>query len=587
VVLFTLCALLPLAIFATLSVTKVSQHVRQDTRENLHDAAKSSGMAIAARLDQIANGLSLAADLVREWRVENTWFGGEAFKSKVALHCRAMWLIEGDEVEHLFGDGEFLDEGLTSSDREHLAAGKPLLQTVGQPVGLMMSLAVDPADGSGARVAALINSDWFWDPAELRGSNCEFAATDVRGRILFRTFGDDTFAYKPIAKGLNGKKSSSGSLDWTLDGEPHFGRYWQAFLNPQYAMDMWVMQLRPTADAFAVDREFGRFFWLTAIGTLLLVVLASLVQIRRTVNPVVSLREAAGRLGRGDLDVRVDIDSFDEIGDLGSAFNEMAQRLKENIAQREQTERELVASRDAALQAVQAKAEFVTNVSHEFRTPMTEILGATEILTQVDSTNVDEAPVWEEFSGIALHGAQRLARLLDDVLELGEVENSVVAAVDIDASIRAAVASLKPELRSRVVLALDHDLPHIMGDSRRITGVWARLLDNAGKFSEQAAEVSVRGRVVGDKVCVEVVDHGIGIAAEDLGTVFEPFSQVGRDQMVDKATGTGLGLTLARSAIEVLGGSITVKSRLGEGSTFRVTLPAQVAAADCEDSRLR
>ena len=261
----------------------------------------------------------------------------------------------------------------------------------------------------------------------------------------------------------------------------------------------------PCASLSQVERARGRFVWLAASGTLLVVVLASLTQLRRTLDPIVSLQRATGSIGRGDLDIRVAIDSPDEFGDLGSAFNDMAERLQENIAQREQTEVELVASRDAALLAMQAKAEFVTNVSHEFRTPMTEILGATEILTQVESGAGEDAAIWEEFSGIALHGAQRLAKLLDDVLELGDVESGGLVAVNVEASIRSAVARLEPDLRGRVRLEVDEELPAVAADDHRVAEVWVRLLENAGKFSAATTPVCVRGRLVDGHVCVEVL----------------------------------------------------------------------------------
>lgn len=583
VLLFTVCALLPLVVFATLSVSKVSDQVRQDTLEGLRHAAKSSGMAIAARLNQVANDVSLASDLVQSWRTEGRSTGGAALKGKVALHCRAMWLVDGDgdRVDVLCGNDAFVPMEMGSVERAHLAAGKPVLQYGGEPVELRMSLDLDVKDGTDTRLVARINPDWFWDPQELRGTRCEFAACDQRGRVLYHTFDSLTAAQiigaGVIDKSSTGKSRSSGGLEWSIAGAPHLGRFWQAFLAPQYAMDMWVIQSRSRAEAFAVDAEFVRFFWLTAIGTLLFVVLGSLVQIRRTLDPIISLRDATQRLGRGDLDARVRIESPDELGDLGNAFNEMAERLQQNIAKREKTEVELLASRDAALLAVQAKAEFVTNVSHEFRTPMTEILGATEILTQVDPGQDEDASVREEFSGIALHGARRLAKLLDDVLELGQVENDTLAPVDVAATIREAVSGLAPALKDRVHCDLPDSLPTIMGDSRRLAEVWNRLLDNAGKFSEPDTAIEVRAKVMLGRVLVDVVDRGLGIAVEDLERVFEPFSQVGHDQMVNKAHGTGLGLTLARSAVESCGGSISLSSKLGAGSTFRVTLPVEAA----------
>ena len=576
VLLFALCALLPLIVYATLSVTRVSNQVRNDANKGLHVAAKSSGMGIAARLEQVAQDLSLASHLVRNWRAEGVWSGGDALSRQVSEHCAGMWLVGDDRVEALYGDVELPDVSTTQANLDHRAAGKKLLQVYGDPAQLVMSFDIDVDDGEDTHVLALINDDWFWDPQELRGVNCEFACCDPSGHVLFHTC-RDLPATQILAAGVTGG-ASSGSIDWTVDGEPHLGRFWLAFLRPQYNLDLWVIQSRSQADAFAADREFVRFFWLTAIGTMLVVVLGSLVHMRRTLDPIVALQDAAQRLGRGDLGVRVEIVGRDEFGELGAAFNDMAQRLQENIAQRERSERELVASRDAALAAVQAKADFVTNVSHEFRTPMAEILGATEILTQIEED--DDASLREEFSGIALHGAQRLAQLLDDVLELGGVAVSPKESVDVASSIVRSVDGLPKGIRERIDCEFESDLPTVLGDANRLSETWHRLIDNAAKFSKSETAIEIRVVRSESLILVDVTDHGVGIAAGDLEKVFDPFSQVGRDQMINKAHGTGLGLTLARSAVESSGGSISVRSEIGRGSTFRVSLPIEVVVAD-------
>jgi signal transduction histidine kinase len=576
VLLFALCALLPLIVYATLSVTRVSNQVRNDANKSLHVAAKNSGMGIAARLDQVAQDLTLASDLVRSWRAEGVWSGGEALSRQLSEHCAGMWLVEEDRVEALYGDVELPNVSTTQANLDHLAAGKKLLQVYGDPAQLVMSFDIDADDDESTYVLALINDDWFWDPQELRGVNCEFACCDPAGHVLFHTCRDFP-ATQIFAGGITGA-ASSGSIDWTVDGEPHLGRFWLAFLRPHYNLDLWVIQSRSQADAFAADREFVRFFWLTAIGTMLVVVLGSLVQMRRTLDPIVTLRDATQRFGRGDLDVRVEIEGRDEFGELGAAFNDMAQHLQENIAQRERSEQELVASRDAALAAVQAKADFVTNVSHEFRTPMAEILGATEILTQIEED--DDASLREEFSGIALHGAQRLARLLDDVLELGGVTVGTKNSVDIAANIARAVDGMPTEMRERIDCNIESDLPTVLSDDNRLNETWRRLLDNAAKFSESDTAIEVRVTRSESHILVDVTDHGVGIAAGNLEKVFDPFSQVGRDQMINKAHGTGLGLTLARSTIESSGGAISVRSEVGRGSTFRVSLPIETIAAE-------
>lgn len=574
VLLFALCALLPLIVFATLSVTRVSQQMHADLRATLHNAAKTSGMGLAARFGQVAGDLRLTADLVQSSRAEGRFSGGEALKGQVREHCEAVWLFDGDRVEALVGDDPAPQLGLGDEQLAHVRRGLPLALVADDGRSLLMVLEIDPEDGFETRVVGRVRGNWFWDPQELRGVNCEFAACDRLGRVLYHTF-ERLPRSQILAAGVT-RQASSGSIEWQVDGEPHLGRYWHAFLRPQYGLDLWVVQSRSQAEAFAVGNAFVRWFWLTAVCTLLCVVLGSLVQMRRTLDPIVSLRDATRRLGRGELDVRVWIESRDEFGDLGYAFNDMAQRLQENIARREQTERELVASRDAALAAVKAKAEFVTNVSHEFRTPMAEILGATEILTQIDGDDEDGS-VREEFSGIALHGAKRLAQLLDDVLELGEGAAHTKSSVDVGASVQAAIESMEPEVRERVQARFDEDLPTVVGDGHRLTETWCRLIDNAGKFSASSKPIEVDVRRDGPRILVRVTDHGVGIAAEDVKKVFDPFAQVGRDQMIEKAHGTGLGLTLARSVVDAHGGTISVRSELGGGSAFTVSLPIETA----------
>ncbi|MCK5940571.1 MAG: HAMP domain-containing protein, partial [Planctomycetes bacterium] len=333
VLMFALCALLPLIVFATLSVTRVSEQMNADLRATLHNAAKTSGMGLAARLGQVAGDLRLTADLVKSWRVEGMWSDGEALMGQVRDHCEAVWLFDGDRVETLVGERPAPTLELTEAERAHVARGLPLAHVADGGARLMMVLELDADDEYRTRVVAHVRPQWFWDPQELRGVNCQFAACDRLGRVLFHTFRELPQS-QILAAGVT-RQASSGSLEWVVDGQPHLARYWHAFLQPQYGIDLWVVQSRSQAEAFAVGNAFVRWFWLTAACTLLCVVLAGLVQMRRTLDPIVSLRDATQRLGRGDLDVRVWIDSNDEFGELGGAFNDMAGRLQENIAKRE------------------------------------------------------------------------------------------------------------------------------------------------------------------------------------------------------------------------------------------------------------
>lgn len=573
VALFLGCAMLPLLAFAWLTLSRVTQQMNADTRESLHHGAKTSGMGLAARLGQVAADLVLVAELVQRHLDDLRRGEPLPLQEQVAERCAALWFTDGGARIALRGEPLAALPDIGDADRAHLAAGKPLVFVVGEPPQLVMLRAIGEL-AQGRLLVAELRGPTFWDPQELRSPGAEFAVLDAGGQLLSRSF-----EHLPELSTLHAalaRQPSSGTIEWTANGEPHLARYWRAFLSPQYRIDLVVVQSRPQREASGVIDAFVLWFLLTAACTLLCVLLASLVQMRRTLGPIVSLNEATRRVAQGDLGVRVSIKSRDEFGELGGAFNHMTAQLQESVRRREQTERELVASRDEALAAARAKAEFVTNVSHEFRTPMAEIIGATEILSQMDDV---DAEARREFAAIAFHGATRLARMVDDVLQLGSTAAWDVEPVDVAATLGDAVASMPTAVVQRVRCEIAGDLPRVKGVGHRLTDIWCRLLDNANKFSPGATPIQVRARGEHGEVVVEFVDQGVGISRVDLSTIFEPFSQVGRDQLIDKANGTGLGLTLVRNTVERLGGHIEVDSELGSGSTFRITLPIAVDAA--------
>ena len=566
-------ALLPLLAFAWIAAARVNDQLGAELEASLHNGAKTAGMGIAARLSHVAGDLAL----VREFRVRRGPGDDAALAAALGQHVggrlAAAWLETDGVVSPLVGQPAGTFGELSAAEREHLAAGKPLVRVAGTPLRLAMALSVEPGRAGSALVAATVRDGWFWDAEELQAAGCRVGAFDRQWRPLFHTFADapDTTQLARAAAA----SPAAATVTWRPDGEPHVARYWRAFLQPQYHFDLFVVQSRPRTDAFAVGRQFTWWFAATAASTLLLVALVSLVQMRRTLGPIVALHHATRRVAAGELGERVSIRGNDEFAELGVAFNHMTAALQENVRRRERTERELLASRDAALAAARAKAEFVTNVSHELRTPMTEFLGALEILGEAGL----DGPAREEFTAITLRGARRLARLVDDVLELDSADACARGPVDLAATLAAAVAAMPAAARERVRLELAPGLPPVAGDADRLTETWARLLDNAAKFSPAGAPIGVRAHVDGAGTAVEFTDHGVGISRLDLDRVFEPFCQVGRDQLTEKAQGTGLGLTLARRVVEQHGGRIEVESELGNGATFRVWLPAAHATA--------
>ena len=224
------------------------------------------------------------------------------------------------------------------------------------------------------------------------------------------------------------------------------------------------------------------------------------------------------------------------------------------------------------------RRDFVANVGHELKTP----LGAVAVLAETLSAHTGEAEVTARLAGRLQGEAQRLSRLLDDMLDLSQAEAAVVPGVPV------ALAGLVAEVagpagtaaaRAGVRLVVEEIPPEavVPGDERQLRTMLGNLIDNAVKYSDPqegrpAPRVWVSGRVEGDWVVLEVLDEGIGIPEAHLGRIFERFYRV--DRARSRATGgTGLGLSIVRHVALNHGGEVSVESRLGEGSVFRVRLP--------------
>ena len=225
------------------------------------------------------------------------------------------------------------------------------------------------------------------------------------------------------------------------------------------------------------------------------------------------------------------------------------------------------------------KSEFLANMSHELRTPLNAIIGFSEVLGERMFGELNDKQA--EYIQDILSSGRHLLALINDILDLSKVEAGRMeldlSRFDLPASIGSAVILVR-ERATRHGLALDVSvddrLGPFVGDERKIRQVLLNLLSNAVKFTPEGGRVAVRAVPADGAVEISVSDTGIGIAPEDQEAIFEEFRQVGTDY-ARKREGTGLGLALARRFVELHGGRIWVKSRLGEGSTFTFNLPVR------------
>ena len=220
------------------------------------------------------------------------------------------------------------------------------------------------------------------------------------------------------------------------------------------------------------------------------------------------------------------------------------------------------------------RKDFVANVSHELRTPLTAIHGYAETLL---AGALEDEKNKRKFVEIILAQAGRLTNIASDLLTLSELERGKALPpqpVSVRAALESAWRTVEANATARSVRLIRENLDDVkvLAHELRLEQVFVNLLDNAVKFNRPQGEVRVEVQSTGKSACITIADKGIGIPSEDLPRIFERFYRVDKARSREMG-GTGLGLSIVKHAIEQMGGTVTVDSRLGEGTKFAVIIP--------------
>ena len=323
--------------------------------------------------------------------------------------------------------------------------------------------------------------------------------------------------------------------------------------------------LRSRSEQLAFLRTFNAGLVAVALAAALLAVGLSWAVARSVTQPLSAITTAMREMSdTGDLTRRIEIPGpgvDEDAGVLVATFNTLTESIRR--FQREAVLRSRLVDLGRLSQVI----------AHEIRNPLMIIKGSLRNLRKGELGAEERGEIAEEID----HEVGRLNRIVEDVLDFARPVHVERVPTDLNAVCRrAAEATLDGERAARYALDLDESVGTVMTDGERLRGVLGNLLSNAAEAvaaadgDPAAAQVTLHTRREGSHVSIEVRDRGVGIAAEDLSRIFEPY-------FTTRRTGTGLGLAISRNVVDSMGGSMTARSRVGEGTTIRIELPGEQA----------
>ena len=314
-----------------------------------------------------------------------------------------------------------------------------------------------------------------------------------------------------------------------------------------------VFLISPLSELQATSSDAARLILLLLLLFAGVMIILIYVASRRITRPILKINEAAKVIAGGDFEKRLEVESDDEIGQLADSFNEMA----DSLYNQEKTRR-----------------EFIGNVSHDLRSPLTSIKGF--IQAMLDKTIPGE--YHDHYLNVVLEETERLSKLANDVLDLSKLQ-------DVDVELRKSVFDINELIRKTIILfenritqklldvtvSFANEKNSVIADQEKIQRVISNLIDNAIKFTDERGQISIITSVVDDKLEIKVKDTGRGISPDDQKRIFERFYKTDASRGEDKS-GSGLGLAIVLEFVKAHGQAVLVNSEPGNGCEFAFTL---------------
>ncbi|MBP2026476.1 signal transduction histidine kinase [Acetoanaerobium pronyense] len=310
--------------------------------------------------------------------------------------------------------------------------------------------------------------------------------------------------------------------------------------------DIMRIQLRQNQNIWKIAASR---IWFPGISFVIIGSVLIIFVVRHAVRPIIKLTNATREITLGNFDVEINYNNKDEIGQLTTNFNRMINELKKIDTLRK---------------------DFVSNVSHEFKTPIASIQGFAQLLQQDDLSDENR----KEYARIISEESSRLSHLTSSMLKLSKLENQEIIQKHkgfyLDEQIRKCILLLEPEWSKKSIdWEINLDRAMITADEELLQQVWINLLINAIKFSSNDGKIIVSLNHLKEGVEISIRDFGKGMSSKTKERIFEKFYQ---GEEAHDVEGSGLGLSLVKRILDLHGAQINVESSLGEGSEFSVTL---------------
>lgn len=326
-----------------------------------------------------------------------------------------------------------------------------------------------------------------------------------------------------------------------------YARYYLIEILNQHGVD-----LSPIDKSRVVDGVIGAVLETITFAAIIGLVLV-IVVFKHVIGPIRKMSDATKKVAKGDFNVQIENKKIrkDEIGTLTENFNMMVRELESNEY---------------------LSKEFMNNVSHEFKTPIASIQGFANLLKDKDLSEKDK----EEYIDIIIEESGRLANLSNNIQQLSKLENKKgliqKQKVAIDEQIRKCIIILNNKLEEKnIEIGMDEDKDVFLNvNEDMMHQVWINLINNAIKYTDDNGRIDIIIDEFKDRVVVEVKDTGRGIKEENVDKIFEKFYQ---EDSSHNSEGNGLGLAIVKKIVELHKGTIEVKSKMGEGSSFIITIP--------------